>query len=187
MNEELMPYDITGIPYFPVMPGFYEWLYLLTGFAFSLLLIKYIALKRTAKKPLQPAFDLAMNELNKINKADFSQRGSLYDASLVSRRLLSAVENSSADSYAAKELKMWAESSNNSELSQVLDILVKVDALKFSKDCNPQGDNLIDELIEAIKIYRVSKEQGVINRGAKEQGAKEQGVKEQEEKSKGTS
>jgi len=161
MNEELMPYDITGIPYFPVMPGFYEWLYLLTGFAFALLLIKYIAIKRTTKKPLQPAFDLAMNELNRINQEEFSQKSSLYDASLVSRRLLSAVENSSADSYATKELRMWAESSNSSELSQVLNILVKVDSLKFSKDCELQGDNLIDELIEAIKVYRVSKEQGV--------------------------
>jgi len=158
MQENL--YDITGIPHFPYVPGFYDWLYLLVGFVFALILVKYFAARRSQKKPLLSAFKVAKQEIKNLQRLSDSSTGKrlLFDASLISRRLLSAVEDKAADSRSAKELSEWASHCGRAELSCFLDILVRLDKLKFTREPgNLENKELLRELLVAIDGYEKAK------------------------------
>ena len=156
--ESATPYDITSIPFFPYSPGLIAWavfvvlaLALLAGFRFAIL---------SARKrgPARSSFDLAFSELKKLARlarASQNKKEILARASLIVKRLLSAMGGRDISHCTAAELEEYAKQLDSGALQEVLTSVYQIENSKYQPDDRDlRATELVNELLEKLHAYR---------------------------------
>lgn len=129
------PYDITPLPIFAFEPGVREWLGFVVLVLAIMTVVSFIARRARRNSPIE-AFSFALAELMTLRREserDLSKER-LARASLIVKRLASALSGSPIAQFSPNELREYARSASNSSLSPLLLRVVELDSFKYQPD-----------------------------------------------------